>query len=109
MKIFVREQIQRTVTLAPQDRLDAFSAPALRMQLNDLAEAGVKDFVIDLSDTPFMDSAGMAVLVSLLLRCRQTGGSVTLVWPRAEAVRRTLQLTQFDRIFDFIEPQARTP
>jgi anti-sigma B factor antagonist len=109
MNIVVREQIQRTVTLAPQDRLDAFSAPALRRQLDDLAEAGVKDFVIDLSDTPFMDSAGMAVLVSLLRRCRQTGGSVKLVWPRAEAVRRTLQLTQFDRIFEFIEPQARTP
>ena len=108
MKIVVQEQIQRTVTVAPQDRLDAFSAPALRSQLDELAASGVQDFIIDLSSTPFMDSAGMAVLVSLLRRCRQSGGSVKLVWPRAEAVRRTLQLTQFDRIFEFIEPQART-
>ena len=108
MKIVVQEQIQRTVTVAPQDRLDAFSAPALRSQLDELAASGVQDFIIDLSGTPFMDSAGMAVLVSLLRRCRQSGGSVKLVWPRAEAVRRTLQLTQFDRIFEFIEPQART-
>ncbi len=108
MKIVVQEQIQRTVTVAPQDRLDAFSAPALRSQLDELAASGVQNFIIDLSSTPFMDSAGMAVLVSLLRRCRQSGGSVKLVWPRAEAVRRTLQLTQFDRIFEFIEPQART-
>lgn len=108
MKIVVQEQIQRTVTVAPQDRLDAFSAPALRSQLDELAASGVQNFIIDLSGTPFMDSAGMAVLVSLLRRCRQSGGSVKLVWPRAEAVRRTLQLTQFDRIFEFIEPQART-
>jgi anti-anti-sigma factor len=106
MNIVVREQIQRTVTVAPQERLDAFSAPALRSQLDELAASGVQDFIIDLSATPFMDSAGMAVLVSLLRRCRQSGGSVKLVWPRAEAVRRTLHLTQFDRIFEFIEPKA---
>lgn len=109
MNIVVREQIQRTVTVAPQDRLDAFSAPALRSQLDELMAGGVQDFVIDLSGTPFMDSAGMAVLVSLLRRTRQNGGSVKLVWPRSEAVRRTLQLTQFDRIFEFVEPKAGTP
>ena len=106
MNIVVQEQIQRTVTVAPQDRLDAFSAPALRSQLDALAASGVQDFIVDLSNTPFMDSAGMAVLVSLLRRTRQSGGSVKLVWPRAEAVRRTLQLTQFDRIFEFVEPKA---
>jgi anti-anti-sigma factor len=109
MNILVREQIQRTVTIAPQDRLDAFSAPALRGRLDQLTQDGVQNFIIDLSATPFMDSAGMAVLVSLLRRSRQAGGSVRLVWPRAEAVRRTLKLTQFDRIFEFVEPQAPLP
>jgi len=47
----------------------------------------------------------MAVLVTLLRRCRQNGGSVKLVMPRSEPVRRTLQLTQFDRIFEFV-PEA---
>lgn len=109
MNIVVHEQFHHTVTVAPQDRLDAFSAPALRQQLDDLLADGVQNFVIDLSVTPFMDSAGMAVLVSLLRRTRQEGGSVKLVWPRAEAVRRTLQLTQFDRIFEFVEPKPHTP
>jgi anti-anti-sigma factor len=106
MNILVREQIQRTATVAPQERLDAFSAPALRRRLDELATQGVHDFIIDLSATPFMDSAGMAVLVSLLRRSRQAGGSVKLIWPRSEAVRRTLQLTQFDRIFEFVEPNS---
>jgi anti-sigma B factor antagonist len=104
MRIVVNEQVQRTVTVAPQDRLDAFSAPQLRAQFDQLSESGVNDFIVDLSQTPFMDSAGMAVLVSLLRRCRQTGGRVRLVWPRSEPVRRTLQLTQFDRIFEFVQP-----
>lgn len=103
MKIVIEEQVQRTVTLVIQDRLDAFSAPALRAEVDRLTDAGVKDFVIDLSATPFMDSAGMAVLVSLLRRTRTVGGSVKLVWPRSEAVRRTLQLTHFDRVFEFVK------
>jgi len=104
MNIVINEHVQRTVTVAPQDRLDAFSAPVLRAQLDQLIESGVSDFIIDLSQTPFMDSAGMAALVSLLRRCRQIGGRVRLVWPRSEPVRRTLQLTQFDRIFEFVQP-----
>ncbi len=103
MKIVIEEQVQRTVTVTIPDRLDAFSAPVLRAELDQLTDSGVKDFVIDLSATPFMDSAGMAVLVSLLRRTRTAGGSVKLVWPRSEAVRRTLQLTHFDRVFEFIK------
>jgi anti-anti-sigma factor len=76
----------------------------MRAELDRLFNDGVKHFIVDLSQTPFMDSAGMAVLVTLLRRCRQTGGSVKLVWPRSEPVRRTLQLTQFDRIFEFVQP-----
>lgn len=104
MKIVVQEHLERTVTVAIADRLDAFNAPAVRAQLDELMAGGVKRFVIDLSQTPFMDSAGMAVLVSLLRRCRQAGGDVKLVWPKFEPVRRVLQLTQFDRIFEFVEP-----
>jgi anti-anti-sigma factor len=49
-----------------------------------------------------MDSAGRAVLVTLLRKCRAAGGGVKLVWPKSEAVRRTLQLTQFDKVFEMI-------
>ena len=76
MKIVVQEQIERTVTVAIPDRLDAFNAPAVRGQLDELMGDGVKRFVVDLSQTPFMDSAGMAVLVTLLRRCRMKNGTV---------------------------------
>ena len=103
MKIVIQEQVQRTVIIAPHDRMDAFSAPMLRKEIDQLIDSGAKDFVVDLSTTPFMDSAGMAVLVSLLRRCRLMGGNVKLVWPESEAVRRTLQLTHFDRVFEFVQ------
>jgi anti-sigma B factor antagonist len=100
MEARIDEYVTRTVVVTPQQRLDAFSAPALRAQLDGLLAHGGSRFVVDLSDVPFLDSAGMAVLVSLLKRARQAGGDVRLVWPKVEAAQRILRLTKFDRVFD---------
>ncbi len=92
-------QHRRTVVVAPKERIDAYSAPRLRAQLNHLYEEGVTHFMIDLAATPAMDSAGMAVLVNLLLRCRRAGGEVTLCNANAPSIQRLLRLTSFDQVF----------
>ncbi|HAJ38101.1 MAG TPA: anti-anti-sigma factor [Chloroflexi bacterium] len=102
MNITVAEQVYRTVTIAIKERLDVVTAPQLKAEVERLLDEGVVEFVIDLADTPFMDSAGMAVLVTLLRRCRMKGGNVKLVWPRAEPVQRTLTLTRFDHVFEIL-------
>jgi anti-sigma B factor antagonist len=102
MNITVAEQVHRTVTISIKERLDVVTAPQLKAEVERMLDAGVVDFVIDLADTPFMDSAGMAVLVTLLRRCRMKNGNVKLVWPRAEPVQRTLTLTRFDHVFEIL-------
>ena len=102
MNITVAEEVKRTVTITVKERLDVVSAPQLKSEVEKLLDQGVVDFVVDLSETPFMDSAGMAVLVTLLRRCRMKNGTVKLVWPRAEPVQRTLILTRFDQVFEVI-------
>ena len=103
MNISSSEQVPRTVTIKPEDPIDAFNAPQLRSHLDSYFDQNINDFIIDLSDTPFMDSAGMAVLVSALKRARQNGGDVRLVWPNSESVRRILRLTHFDRVFTMLD------
>lgn len=100
MNVSVTEQVTRIATVAPEGRFDAFSSPGMREQFDQLLNQGVTHFIIDLSDTLFMDSAGMAVLVSLLKQARQRKGQVKLVWPKQEPVRRILNLTRFDRVFE---------
>lgn len=107
MKIQTQEHIIRIVVVAPQERIDAMNAPELREHLRLLLDDRVSNLVIDLSDVPFMDSAGMAVLVSALKQARQAGGDVKLVWPTAEAARRILNLTRFDRVFAMAESAAQ--
>ena len=99
MDMTISEHTIRIAVITPRERIDAFSAPELRAKLNQLLDQGVQRFVLDLSLVPFLDSAGMAVLVSLLKRARQTSGDVRLIWPTEEAARRILRLTKFDRVF----------
>lgn len=103
MNIEVSEHIIRIVVVAPKDRVDAFSSPDLRQRLQDLIDNGAQNLVVDLSEVPFLDSAGMAVLVSALKRSRQAGGDVRLVWPQKEEAKRILRLTKFDRVFDMAD------
>lgn len=101
--LVISEKVIRIVVVAPRSRVDAFSAPKLRERLEGLADEGVTRFVIDLAAVPFLDSAGMAVLVSTLKRARQAGGDVRLTWPKQEAAGRILRLTRFDRVFEMAE------
>ncbi|MCE7982986.1 MAG: anti-sigma factor antagonist [Caldilinea sp. CFX5] len=98
--VAVKENVVRIVTIAPQGRLDTLRALEFRKQVQAVLDSGARNLVLDLSQTPFLDSAGMAVLVSALKQCREQGGDARMVWPQAEPVKRILSLTKFDRIFE---------
>jgi anti-anti-sigma factor len=106
MELVVTEHVVRVVVVAPQDRIDAVNAPQLRQRLHGLLDDGAANLVVDLSAVPFMDSAGMAVLVSGLKRARLAGGDVKLVWPQVEPARRILNLTRLDRVFAMADSAA---
>ena len=103
MNLMLQEYTTQIQVITLNERLDAFSAPDLRGQIERLLDQGVNHFVIDLSHVPFFDSAAMAVFVSALKRARQAGGDVKLVWPQEEAARRIIHLTKFDRVFDLTD------
>jgi anti-anti-sigma factor len=98
--IEIIEHVIRIQVVRIMERLDAFNAPQIRAEFSMLLENGENRFVLDLSDTPFLDSAGMAVLVSLLKGARTQGGDVKMVWPQHEGAKRILSLTKFDRVFE---------
>ena len=65
-----------------------------------MLDAGTTRIVVDLSRTQFLDSAAMAMLVSLMKRARQAGGDVRVVEPADESVRRILRLTRLDLVLN---------
>lgn len=103
------EHVLRIVVIAPHGRVDAYEAPALRKLCDDYVESGVNQFVFDLTNVTMLDSAGLAVLVSVLKRARLKDGDVRLIWSKNEAVSRILKLTKFDQVFASIEPSQVMP
>ena len=106
MSIDVVEHSVKVAVVSPKQSVDAFTSENLKGQLLQLLESGTSRLVIDLSAVPFLDSAGLAVLVTALKRCRQIGAEMRLVWPQAEAARRIIHLTKFHKIFAMADSAA---
>ncbi len=86
-----------TITLF--GRLDALNAPELRVSLSNHLDSDVNRLIVDLSNVGFVDSAGLAALVSGMKRARTEGGDLRLIAPEAEDAKRVFVLTKFDQVF----------
>ena len=84
----------------PSGELDAYTVDEFRTALGGVADADA--LLIDLSDVPFMDSAGLGALIGGIRRTRESGGEVAVACSRA-SLTRLLHTTGFDRIVPVAE------
>lgn len=84
----------------PAGDLDAYTVAAFRERLTELAEE--PRVVIDLSDVPFMDSAGLGALIGGIRKARDNDSKVVVACDRP-ALTRLLHTTGFDRIVPVTE------
>ena len=99
MKISHRMLDADVILVQLTGRLDATSNAEVRSRLGTLLEeVDPPKLVIDLGQVPFIDSSGLAALVSGLRVAREKGGNIALsaVQPQAQTVFR---LTMLDHIF----------
>ena len=83
------------VLCRPAGELDAYTVAQFREALTALGEE--KYVLVDLSDVPFMDSAGLGALIGGIRRARENDGDVAVACNRP-AITRLLHTTGFDRI-----------
>lgn len=79
----------------PVGELDAYTVGDFREVLSDVATAS--HLLIDLSNVPFMDSAGLGALIGGIRRTRESGGEVAVACGRP-TLTRLLHTTGFDRL-----------
>lgn len=84
----------------PVGELDAYTVTTFRESLGELANR--PQVVIDLSDVPFMDSAGLGALIGGIRRARENGGEVAVACSRP-TLTRLLHTTGFNRIVPVTE------
>ena len=92
----------------PVGELDAYTVGQFREALADLASR--PKLLIDMSEVPFVDSAGLGALIGGIRRAREVGGDVAVCCNRPTLVR-LLHTTGFDRIVtvtETVEEAARS-
>ena len=78
--------------------VDLYTAPEFKQQLLEVIGQGGKDVVVDFSDTTFIDSTTLGVLVGGVKRLRPTGGSLALVCTD-QNITKIFEITGLDRVF----------
>ena len=91
-----------TTVIEATGRLDMVAAPKLKALIQSAVTKGETPVVIDLSGVTFMDSTGLAVLISGLRVTRQAGSDLRIAGATSQ-VLSVLQMTGIDRI---IQPYA---
>ena len=99
LEIHVEETTSYTLC-RPVGELDAYTVGQFREALVELA--AVPRLLIDLSDVPFMDSAGLGALIGGIRRAREADGDVSVACSRP-TLTRLLHTTGFDRIVPVTE------
>ena len=89
-------------TLTLKGRLDAVTALELKAQFKRLVEGGAIELIADLAGVPFIDSSGLAALVSGLKATRQEGGTLKLAGLSDQA-RTVFRLTMLERVFEIYD------
>ena len=87
---------QYVISLAGE--VDLYTAPEFKQQLLEVIDQGGRDVIVDLSDTTFIDSTTLGVLVGGVKRLRPSGGSLVLVCSD-QNILKIFEITGLDRVF----------
>jgi anti-anti-sigma factor len=88
------------VLLGARGVLDAFSAPALAVEL-ERAEHGVGLLVLDLAEATLIDSSGLGAILGASMRLRARGARLVVVAGRSD-VMRGFELTGLHRVLEIV-------
>ncbi len=84
--------------IALSGEVDLYTAPEFKQQLLEVIGQGGKEVVVDLSDTTFIDSTTLGVLVGGVKRLRPKGGTLALVCTD-QNITKIFEITGLDRVF----------
>ena len=86
--------------------LNARSAEEAKQTFRDLSGQGATRVIVDLASVPFIDSSGLAALVSGLKTFGGDAQNLRLAAPQSQA-KLLFELTMFDRVFQIYDSVAK--
>jgi anti-sigma B factor antagonist len=91
--------------IALTGEVDLYTAPELKTQMLQVIANGAKDVVVDFSNTTFIDSTTLGVLVGGVKRLREKGGRLSIVCSDRN-ITKIFEITGLDRVFTIYPTRA---
>ena len=85
--------------------VDLYTAPEFKAQLLDVIGKGAKKVIVDFTDTTFIDSTTLGVLVGGVKRLRTNDGELSLVCSDRN-ITKIFEITGLDRVFTIYPTRA---
>lgn len=87
--------------IAVAGEVDIFTAPELKRAISGAIDAGGRDLVVDLTETRFLDSTALGVLIGAVKRLRPLDGRLVIVNVEPSTAK-TFEITGLDQIFTIV-------
>ena len=101
MELEIKESAlsEKTALITVSGRLNASSAQKLKTKLKELVDDKKTGLILEMSGVAFIDSSGLAALVSGLKHARERGGWLRLAGVN-EQVASIFKMTMLDKVFE---------
>ena len=87
-----------TYVISLSGEVDLYTAPEFKQQLLEVIGQGGKEVIVDFTDTTFIDSTTLGVLVGGVKRLRSNDGQLALVCSDRN-ITKIFEITGLDRVF----------
>jgi anti-sigma B factor antagonist len=90
-----------THVVAVKGEIDLFTAPDFKQRVAAPIDAGMSRVIVDLSETTFIDSSSLGVLIGAHRRLKLHGGTLAIVYAN-ESIAKTFRITGLDGVFTLV-------
>jgi anti-sigma B factor antagonist len=100
-EIVDREVDGDTHVVAVSGEIDLFTAPEFKQRTSAPIDGGCSNLIVDLTETTFIDSSSLGVLIGAHRRLKLRGGRLAVVCDN-EAIVKTFKITGLDGVFALV-------
>jgi len=88
--------------VAVRGEVDLFTAPEFKQRVMAPIGAGVDHVIVDLTETTFIDSSSLGVLIGAHRRLKSRGGRLAVACS-TDAIVKTFRITGLDGVFTIVD------
>lgn len=91
----------RIHVVAVTGEIDLFTAPEFKRALSEPIDEGIERVIVDLSDTTFIDSSSLGVLIGAQRKLKLNGGRLAVVCEN-DSIVKTFKITGLASVFTLV-------